>query len=105
MLGHRRDLGDIKVAECRPEGVPLPEDDRPAQPDLEHAEGERLENRRLVIGPGTPYLVVVTAESGICCAGPGANTMDFRCLRFAEVLRLLCSVRVVESVSRMASSA
>lgn len=35
----------------------------------------------------------------------GANTTDFRCLRFAEVLRLLCSVCVVESVSRMASSA
>src|SRR6266487_4451843 len=29
--------------ECLPERVSLPEHDRPAQPDLEHTQGERLE--------------------------------------------------------------
>src|SRR6266542_1282322 len=55
-LGHRRDLGDVEAPECLPERVPFPEYDRPAQPDLEHAQGERLEHRRLVVGAGTPDL-------------------------------------------------
>src|SRR6266542_753934 len=71
-LGHRRDLGDVEAPECLPERVPFPEYDRPAQPDLEHAQGERLEHRRLVVGAGTPDLVVVPAEGGIAGAGPGA---------------------------------
>ena len=71
-LGHRRDLGDVEAPECLPERVPLPEHDRPAQPDLEHAQGERLEHRGLVVGAGTPDLVVVAAEGGIAGAGPGA---------------------------------
>src|SRR6266540_6163118 len=50
----------------------FPEHGRPAQPDLEHAEGERLEQRGLVVGPGTPDLVVVPAEAGISDAGPDA---------------------------------
>src|SRR6266849_5788109 len=72
MLGHRGDLGDVEAPECRPERVPLAEHDRPAQPDLEHAQSERLEHRRLVIGAGTPDLIVVTAERGVAGAGPGA---------------------------------
>src|SRR5690242_733313 len=64
----RRDLGDVEAPEC----VPLPEHDRPAQPDLEHSEGERLEHRGLVVGAGTPDFVVVAAEGGIAGAGPGA---------------------------------
>src|SRR6185437_8801416 len=35
-LGHRGDLGDVEAPECLPERVPLPEHDRPAQPDLEY---------------------------------------------------------------------
>src|SRR5207244_3290179 len=57
---------------CLPERVPLPEHDRPAQPDLEHAQGERLEHRGLVVGACTPDLVVVAAARGIAGADPGA---------------------------------
>ena len=71
-LGHCRDLGDIEAQECLPERVTLPEHDRPAQPDLEHAQGERLEHRGLALGAGTPNLVMIAAESGIAGAGPGA---------------------------------
>src|SRR6185295_16789685 len=70
--GHRRDLGDVEVPESLPERVPLSEHDRPAQPDLEYAEGERLEHCGLLVGAGTPDLVVVPAESGIAGAGPDA---------------------------------
>src|SRR5262249_23291920 len=35
-------------------------------------QGERLEHRGLVVGAGTPHLVVVTAGRGIAGAGPGA---------------------------------
>src|SRR4029077_1357497 len=71
-LGHRRDLGDVEAPECLPERVPLPEHDRPAQPYLEYAQGERLEHRGLVVSAGTPDLVVVAAEGGIAGAGPAA---------------------------------
>src|SRR5690348_10896425 len=55
-----------------PEGVSFAEDDRPAQPGLEHAQGECLEHGGLVIGGGAPDLVVVTAECGVARSGPGA---------------------------------
>jgi hypothetical protein len=70
--GHGRDLGDVEAPECLPERGPLPEHDRPAEADLEHAEGERLEQRGLVVGAGTPDLVVVSGEGGIAGAGPEA---------------------------------
>src|ERR1700722_14422895 len=54
------------------EGVSFAEDDRPAQPGLEHAQGECLEHARLVIRAGAPDLVVVTAEWGVARSGPGA---------------------------------
>jgi hypothetical protein len=54
------------------ERVPLPEHDRPAQPDLEHAHGERLEHGGLVVGAGTLHLVVVADGGGIAVADPGA---------------------------------
>src|SRR6266852_5625132 len=63
---------DIEAPECRPERVPLAEHDRPAQPDLEHAQCERLEHRGLVVGARAPGLVVVADEGGIAGAGPGA---------------------------------
>src|SRR4029077_2859411 len=71
--GHGRDPGDVEALECLPERVPLPEHDRPAQTDLEHAQGKRLEQRRLLVGAGTPDLVVVPAEGGIGGGGPGAT--------------------------------
>src|SRR6185437_8332435 len=63
---------DVEAPECLPERVPLPEHDGPAQPDLEHAQGERLEHRGLVVGAGTPDLVVVAAQSCIARACPAA---------------------------------
>ena len=63
---------DIEAPECLPERVSLPEHDRPAQPDLEHSQGERLEHRRLVVCAGAPDLVVIAAERGVARAGPGA---------------------------------
>ena len=53
-LGHCCHLGDVEASECLPEGVPLPEHDRPAQPDLEHAQSERLEHRGLVVDAVLP---------------------------------------------------
>ena len=58
-LGHRCDLSDVKVMERLPERVPLAEDDRPAEPGLEHAQGQCFEQRRLVVGAGPPHLIVV----------------------------------------------
>src|SRR6266568_7177688 len=70
LLGHRRALGDVEAPESLPEHIPLPEHDRPAQPDLKHPQGERLKHRGLVVGAGTPDIVVVAAEGGIAGAGP-----------------------------------
>src|SRR5207244_1837027 len=72
LLGHRRNLCDVEAAESLPERVLLPEHDRPAQPDFEHAQGERLEHRGLVVGAGTPDFVVIAADGGIAVACPGA---------------------------------
>src|SRR6201997_3465420 len=55
-----------------PEGVAFAEDDRPAQPGLEHAQGERLEQGGLVIRAGTPDLVVVVGGCVVARSGPGA---------------------------------
>jgi len=41
-------------------------------PPLEHVQGERLEQRGLVVRAVTPDLVVVAAEGGIALACPGA---------------------------------
>src|SRR5207253_6678909 len=71
-LRHGRDLGDVEAPERLSERVPLPEHDRPAQPDLEHAQGERLEHRGLLVGAGTPDLVVIPGEGRIAGAGPRA---------------------------------
>src|SRR5207244_10503283 len=46
---HGCDLDDLEAPECLPERVPLPENDRPAQPDLEHAQAARLEYRGLPV--------------------------------------------------------
>src|SRR5690348_16974457 len=54
----------FKASKCLLKRVPLPEHDRPAQPDLEHAQGERPEHRRLLIGPSAPDLVVIPADGG-----------------------------------------
>src|SRR5207244_11542943 len=68
----RGDLGDVEALERHPARLPLAEHDRPAQPHLEHTQGERLEHRGLVVGAGTPDLVVIPAERGIAGTGPGA---------------------------------
>src|SRR4029077_628977 len=70
-LSHCRDLSGVEAPECFLKRVPLGEHDRPAQSDLEYAEGERLEYCGLVVGAGTPDLVVIAAEGGIASASPG----------------------------------
>ena len=49
------------------------EHDRPAEPGLEHAQGERLEQRRLVVGARTPDLVVVAAKRCLTGSGPATT--------------------------------
>src|SRR5206468_4464132 len=46
-VGHRRDLRDVEAVKGPPKCIPLAEHDRPAEPDLEHTQGKRLEHRRL----------------------------------------------------------
>jgi hypothetical protein len=64
-------LGDVEAVERGAEGVSLVEHGRPAEPDLELAEGQRLEHRLLVMGAVSPDLVVVAAERRVGIAGPG----------------------------------
>src|ERR1700733_7046850 len=71
------------------EGVSFAEDDRPAQPGLEHAQGQCLEHARLVIRAGAPDLVVVTAECGVARSGPGAPRSSFVSVVFVAPLLLL----------------
>jgi len=43
-----------------------------AQPDLEHALGEGLEQRRLIVGAGAPHFIVVGGRSRVIGSDPGA---------------------------------
>ena len=72
LVGHGGDLGDAEVMERFAEGVSFAEDDRPAQPGLEHAQGKRLEHGGLVQGADAPDLVVVAAERGAARSSPRA---------------------------------
>ena len=64
-------LRDVEVVEGSPESVALTEHDRPTEPGLKHAQGKRLEQRRLVVGARTPDLIVVAATRGIAASSPG----------------------------------
>ena len=57
-----------------PERVPLPEHNRPAQTGLEHTQGERFKQCRLVVGASTPDLIVVADTGGVVASGPGSFT-------------------------------
>ena len=71
-VGHEGDLRDVELPECLPECLPLSEHDRPAQPDLEDAEGECLEQGGFFVGAGAPDLVVVATQPGIAVTCPAA---------------------------------
>src|SRR2546430_7682273 len=85
-----------------PEGVPFAEDDRPAQPGLEHAQGERLEHDRLVIRAGAPDLVVVTAECSVARSGPGAPRSSVVSDDYVVAhLAVCCPANLWSSLSRL----
>src|SRR5581483_7839690 len=67
---HCCDLGGIELMERPSECIPLAEHDRPAEADLEDAQRQRLEHRRLVVRASAPYVVVIAAKRGISGPGP-----------------------------------